>query len=93
MKMKQPPKERPCKMCGTSYPPYRYEQLFCSPTCKKRWWRRAEVRGAAVYDLLVKWRRSRGKDKTATLGKICGVVDHWMYDDEDAGLARPPRSN
>lgn len=74
--------ERRCSYSGTKFRPIRSNQRFSSPQNKAAYFRRAQVRGGQVYELLIKWRKSRGSDKSATLSDICAKVDKWISDDK-----------
>lgn len=69
-----------CKECGRRYRAKRCDQKFCTPDCKKKWFRRAQTRGAQAYDMLLTWRKTRG-GKKGILSAIALVVDGWIADD------------
>lgn len=77
---------RQCKMCLVRFKPVRVDQCFCGEKCRNSWNYRAASRGRAAYDLLVKWRRTRGKRK-GVLSDLAFLVDAWLDDDRRAKLA------
>lgn len=82
----EPIKERPvarCRECNGRFRKGRHDQVFCQPKCKQDWFRRAQTRGAQAYSVLLKWRKSRGKE--VGIGEVAHIVDQWIAADRKAG--------
>ena len=78
-----------CRGCPTIYQPWRFDQLFHSEECKRRWWSRARVRGAMAYQLLYEWRKTRGQGSgKGKLSDIAHIVDQWIAEDRETGAKR-----
>ena len=69
-----------CRECGDPSETHRHDKRFCSRLCHDRFKARKARRAAKVYDLLIKWRVTRGARK-GTLGEIAHVVDGWIKED------------
>lgn len=74
-----------CRDCGKSFRMKRTDQVFCLPRCNRNFWSRCQKRGGVLYPMLVKWRKSRGRDRSATLSDICAILDNQIAEDQAAG--------
>lgn len=74
---------RKCKLgsCREEFRAKRHDQVFCSGRCRQTYHRRIERRGARAYELLLEWRRTRGKKGILT--KIAAEVDGWLKEDKE----------
>ncbi len=80
---------RECKGCTTVFYPVRLDQVFHSKPCARRWWARARVRAATVYELLYDWRKNRGQGKgKGKLSEIARLIDEWIIADREQGVKR-----
>lgn len=77
------PEAESCKECGEAFLPRRNDQVFCQPDCRHAWHNRAKSRAATAYEILIKWRKTRG----IGLGELSAVVDEWLREDREAGRA------
>lgn len=78
-----PPSDTPrrtCRFCEGSLAGLDHRALYCSTTCRERWWQRARVRGAQAYSMLIDWRLTRG-GKKGILGDLAHLVDKWIQED------------
>ena len=74
-----------CRDCGKTFRLSRNDRVFCSHRCNRNFWSRCQKRGGVLYPMLVKWRKSRGKDRSATLSDICAILDNQIAEDQAAG--------
>jgi len=71
---------RNCRMCGDDFRQKRIDQTFCQPSCRQKYHRRIELRGGKAVELLIKWRKTRGKK--GLLSDIAAMVDEWIKEDK-----------
>ncbi len=70
---------RSCKECGEDFRQKRADQVFCSMACRHKYHRRAQVRGGRAVELLLQWRKTRGKKGLLT--DLAAMVDGWIKED------------
>ncbi len=71
---------RVCKECKEEFRQARRDQIFCQGRCRQKWHRRVELRGGAAVEMLIVWRKSRGKK--GALSDITHMVDQWIKEDK-----------
>lgn len=79
---------RHCRECGGSLAGKDVRADFCSTPCRSKWWRRAQIRGGRVFQLLIDWRHARNKSWEGPrnqLSEIAHIVDEWITEDREAG--------
>jgi hypothetical protein len=88
--MRLPYRRCTCPECGERFQTARADKRFCSASCKRRYWHKAEQRGAQVYDLLIRWRRRRHEPggTKGILGQLAHIVDGWIQEDRRLRSAR-----
>lgn len=76
-----------CKFCGAKFIPSRAHQEFCTRGHRIEFHKIAAARGGQVYEKLMRWRLSRGRQK-GLLGDVAAVIDGWIDADRRARAAR-----
>ena len=71
-----------CLECKATKETNRLRVRYCSRLCHDRHKARKARRAAAIYDLLIEWRTTRGAKKGA-LGEIAHQVDGWITKDKE----------
>ena len=85
---------RRCRECGRTFRASRRDQEFCSDPpngCRRRHHKKKATRAAAIYDDLILWRMSRGKE--GSIGEIARIVDGWITKDREDAERNTARSN
>lgn len=82
---------RTCAECGECFQAKRREAEFCGDKCRKTYNNRRAVRGAELYDLMMKLRFERPQAKLdGTWGHACALLA--AYNDSDKAR-RPGRKS
>lgn len=69
-----------CAQCGIEFRQKREDQRFCCKPHRQKWHRKQQVRGGPAAELLIVWRKSRGR-KNGVLAEIARMVDKWIMED------------
>lgn len=69
-----------CKYCGKEFNAHSYQQVFCSDSCRKKYWNVHNERRNSEYDKIRYWKSKKKKNKNWILDyvRLHGVSD-FLY--------------